>query len=104
MRQRKHKREKEVPPEGFVLGQRIQEKGWNKPSPRYTEHLRSLTNAYEVFLLTVYRVSVKQKSPPWYLEGTSLLILRKVRDSNPRTLADQQFSRLPPSTTRPTFL
>ncbi len=27
--------------------------------------------------------------------------LRRKRDSNPRTLADQQFSRLPPSTTRP---
>ena len=29
--------------------------------------------------------------------------LRKVRDSNPRDVAAHQFSRLPPSTTRPTF-
>ena len=30
--------------------------------------------------------------------------LRRVRDSNPRSLSAQQFSRLPPSTTRPTLL
>lgn len=29
--------------------------------------------------------------------------LRRVRDSNPRSLSAQQFSRLPPSTTRPTL-
>ena len=33
--------------------------------------------------------------------GFPLDDLRRMRDSNPRTLADQQFSRLPPSTTRP---
>ena len=30
-------------------------------------------------------------------------VWRRVRDSNPRNLAVQQFSRLPPSTTRPTL-
>ena len=32
-----------------------------------------------------------------------LCIARRVRDSNPRSLSAQQFSRLPPSTTRPTL-
>ena len=38
------------------------------------------------------------------LAQTFSVTWRRVRDSNPRNLAVQQFSRLPPSTTRPTLL
>ena len=38
------------------------------------------------------------------LAQTFSVTWRRVRDSNPRNLAVQQFSRLPPSTTRPTHL
>ena len=46
-----------------------------------------------------------QKKEPRSCEALCLIVkfLRRVRDSNPRTLSRQQFSRLPPSTTRPTL-